>query len=226
MLSRMILICNTLINQATYVNTANSARRLLFNMQYSGPSNVYSLMELSTPGPEMADHNAEIAAAILRERSRLLNFIRRRVGARTDAEDILQDVLFAFVEAFRLPSSIEHASAWLFRVARNRIIDAFRKKREQQLEEGVQLEVTLPATDAGPDAAYTRSALLSTLQEALDDLPDTQREVFIAHELEGRSFKDLSAQTGVGLNTLLSRKRYAIAYLRLRLGEAYDELEL
>jgi RNA polymerase sigma factor (sigma-70 family) len=203
-------------------------------MQYSHSSNVYQRMELSTPGPEMADKNTEISAAILRERSRLLNFIRRRVGERMDAEDILQDVLFSFVEAFRLPRSIEHASAWLFQVARNRITDGFRKKKEQLLdvseggeeERDVTLDFTLPASDAGPEAAYARSALLHTLQEALDDLPDAQREVFIAHELEGKSFNDLSAQTGIGLNTLLARKRYAVAYLRLHLRAAYDELEL
>ncbi len=187
----------------------------------------------------MTDQDREITAVVLRERSRLGNFIRRRVPDAADAEDILQDVFYEFVDAYRLPASIEQASAWLFRVARNRIIDRFRKKREQPLAQrsddqhsdsddgsAYRLDLALPATDAGPEGEYARSVLLSALQQALAQLPDNQREVFVAHELEGRSFKDLAAQTGVAVNTLLARKRYAVLYLRRRLQTVYDELEL
>jgi RNA polymerase sigma factor (sigma-70 family) len=140
------------------------------------------------------------------------------------------------VEAYRLPEPIEQVSAWLFRVARNRIVDRFRKKRDrstiemiEESEEGeseYQLDLALPALDAGPDAAYARSVILETLQRALDELPIDQREVFVAHELEGRRFKDIALQSGVGVNTLLARKRYAVLYLRRRLQTVYDELDL
>jgi RNA polymerase sigma factor (sigma-70 family) len=191
-------------------------------------------MESLTRCPDMADKDIDLIAIVQRERSRLGNFIRRRVRDQIDAEDILQDVLFAFVEAFRLPTSIEHASAWLFQVARNRIIDRFRRKKEEGIPEAVggdeerdsRLDLVLPAANAGPEAEYARSALLATFQEALDELPDKQREAFIAHELEGKSFKDMSLQSGVNVNTLLARKRYAIAFLRSRLRAAYDELDI
>lgn len=181
----------------------------------------------------MTDRNSDIAAAVQRERIRLVQFIRRRVSNPVDAEDILQDVLHDFVRAYRLPEPIEQAGAWLMRVARNRIIDRFRKKREDALPETVSedggeqdyLDLHLPAPDGGPEAAYARSALLSVMQEALDDLPDNQREIFIAHELEGRSFKALSEETGIGVNTLLSTKRYAVLYLRRRLQAAHDALQ-
>jgi RNA polymerase sigma factor (sigma-70 family) len=150
-----------------------------------------------------------------------------------DAEDILQDVLYELVEAYRLMRPIEHASAWLYRVARNRIIDFFRKKRlaalgdalvESADDEGVlTLADLLPSPDAGPEAAYARRVLLEELNAALDELPEEQRDVFIAHEIEGRSFKELADDTGVGLNTLLSRKRYAVLHLRRRLHAIYDE---
>ncbi|MGA7780975.1 MAG: sigma-70 family RNA polymerase sigma factor [Paraburkholderia sp.] len=175
----------------------------------------------------------------MRERSRLGHFIGRRVRDPSDAEDILQDVFHEFVQAYRLPAPIEQASAWLFRVARNRIIDAFRKRKEQSLDElangdadddtdpgEYRLELALPAEDAGPEAVYARSVLLEALQDALDELPPNQREVFIAHELEGRSFKELAAASGVGVNTLLARKRYAVLHLRARLQPIYDELEI
>jgi len=178
-------------------------------------------------GPEQ-----EIAATVRRESSRLGDFIRRRVPDPTDAEDILQDVLEAFVEAYRLPSAIEQVSAWLFQVARNRIVDRFRKKREEPLDdsgdpddEDTRLALALPSPDGGPEAAYARSMLLGTLQRALDELPANQREVFIAHELDGRSFKTMAAETGVSVNTLLARKRYAVLYLRSQLQPIYDELE-
>jgi RNA polymerase sigma factor (sigma-70 family) len=184
----------------------------------------------------MIERNSEITAAVVRERSRLGSFIRRRVRDPSDAEDILQDVLQEFVEAYRLPEPIEQVSAWLFRVARNRIIDQFRNKRDrstiemiEESEEGAseyQLDLALPALDAGPEAAYARSVILETLQQALDELPTDQREVFVAHELEGRRFKDIALQSGVGINTLLARKRYAVLYLRRRLQTVYDELDL
>jgi RNA polymerase sigma factor (sigma-70 family) len=188
---------------------------------------------------QMSDVDADITAVVLRERTRLGSFIRRRVPDPADAEDILQDVFSEFVDAYRLPASIEQASAWLFRVARNRIIDRFRKKREQSASgrsqdrvddeadgEAYRLDLALPATDAGPEAEYARSVLLSALQQALEGLPDNQRQVFVGHELEGRSFKDMAAQSGVPVNTLLARKRYAVLHLRARLQAVYDELEL
>ncbi|MBN3724271.1 RNA polymerase sigma factor [Burkholderia sp. Ac-20379] len=183
----------------------------------------------------MNERDRDMTATIVRERTRLGNFIRRRVRDPSDAEDILQDVLSEFVEACRLPAPIEQASAWLFRVARNRIIDRFRKKKEQPLAElasddpddgDMRLDLALPSDDAGPEARYARSVLLEALQAALDELPENQREVFIAHELEGRSFKEMAADSGVALNTLLARKRYAVLHLRARLQATYDELDI
>jgi RNA polymerase sigma factor (sigma-70 family) len=179
----------------------------------------------------MSDKDSEISAVVVRERSRLGNFIRKRVGDPAEAEDILQDVFYEFVEEYRLPESIEQASAWLFRVARNRIIDRFRKKKEVSLsetddEEEYRLDLALPSPDAGPEAEYARAVLLDALREALDELPADQREVFVAHELDGHSFKELAAQSGVAINTLLSRKRYAVLHLRERLQPIYDELEI
>jgi len=179
----------------------------------------------------MTDKDSEISAVVVRERSRLGNFIRSRVIDRAEAEDILQDVFHEFVEAYRLPESIEQASAWLFRVARNRIIDRFRKKKEVSLNEAsddeeYRLDLVLPSPEAGPEAEYARAVLLDALREALDELPDEQRTVFIEHELEGRSFKQMAAQTGVAMSTLLSRKRYAVLHLREQLQAIYDELEI
>jgi RNA polymerase sigma factor (sigma-70 family) len=190
-------------------------------------------MELWNPHPEMPDRNLSLTATILRERSRLMNFIRRRVRDRMDAEDILQDVLYSFVEAFGLPTSIEHASAWLYQVARNRIIDRFRKHREELLGDAdgnyevqdARLNLELPAADGSPEAEYARAALLRAMQDALDELPEEQRAVFIAHEIEGRSFRDLSVQENISVNTLLARKRYAVIHLRSRLRAAFEELE-
>jgi len=177
-----------------------------------------------------AEQDQQIAETIERERSRLRNFIRRRVPDREDAEDILQDVFSELVEAYRLMKPIEQVGAWLFRVARNRIIDRFRKRREepsskQVAEDGevLMLEELLPSPDAGPDAAYARSILLGELEDALQELPAEQRAVFVAHEIEGRSFKQLAAESGVSVNTLLSRKHYAVLHLRERLREIYDE---
>ena len=178
----------------------------------------------------MTEKNSEISAVVVRERSRLGNFIRKRVGNPTEAEDILQDVFFEFVEEYRLPESIEQASAWLFKVARNRIIDRFRKKKEVALsetgdEDEYWLDLALPSPDAGPEAEYARSVLLDALRMALDELPAAQREVFVEHELEGKSFREMSARYGVALSTLLSRKHAAVLHLRERLQTVYDELE-
>jgi RNA polymerase sigma factor (sigma-70 family) len=181
-------------------------------------------------GVMTAEQDQQIAETVERERSRLRNFIRRRVPDREDAEDILQDVFSELVEAYRLMKPIEQVGAWLFRVARNRIIDRFRKRREAPLSEQVaedgellMLEDLLPSPDAGPDAAYARSVLLEELEDALDELPREQREVFVAHEIEGRSFKELAAESGVSVNTLLSRKHYAVLHLRERMRAIYNE---
>jgi RNA polymerase sigma factor (sigma-70 family) len=185
---------------------------------------------------EMADEqDRRISETIAREQARLRNFIRRRVPDREDAEDILQDAFSELVEAYRLMQPIEQAGAWLFRVARNRITDWFRKKKPARLAdqpmrdadgETVAFEDLLPSPDAGPEAAYVRGVLLDELDDALNELPEEQREVFIAHEVEGRSFKELAAETGLSVNTLLSRKHYAVMFLRRRLRDIYDELRI
>ena len=167
--------------------------------------------------------NDRLSEIFRREQGRLRNFVRRRVADEGDAEDILQDVFYSLVEANWLTRPVEQASAWLFRAARNRIIDFFRKKRPGQFEaEGI--EDLLPSPDAGPEEAYVRSLLWEELEQALAELPEEQRAVFIAHEIDGRSFKDLAAETGVSVNTLLSRKRYAVLHLRERLKEINEEL--
>src|SRR6266571_944827 len=180
----------------------------------------------------MAEQDQRISDVVRREQSRLGNFIRRRVRDPRDAEDILQDVFYELVEANRLLMPIEHVTGWLFRVARNRITDLFRKKKPETFsdaavedEDGelLQLEDLLPSPDAGPEALYARNVLLDELELAVDELPQEQREVFVAHELEGRSFKEMAAETGVSVNTLLSRKRYAVLHLRERLQWIYDE---
>ena len=178
------------------------------------------------------EQDRRITEAVKQEQSRLRNFIRRRVPDPRDAEDILQDVLYALVEANRLLMPIDHLTGWLYRVARNRIIDLFRKKKPESLndavvageEESLTLEDLLPSPDAGPDALYVRSVLIEELEDALDELPEEQREVFVGHEIEGRSFQEMSAASGVSVNTLLSRKRYAVLHLRDRLQSIYDEL--
>jgi RNA polymerase sigma factor (sigma-70 family) len=178
------------------------------------------------------EQDERISEVVQRERSRLRNFIRRRVPDPGDAEDVLQDVFYALVEANRLLVPIEHVTGWLFRVARNRITDLFRKKRPENFsdvaiaeedDELRQLEDLLPSPDAGPDALYSRNLLLDELEAALEELSEEQRQVFVAHELEGRSFKEISADTGVSVNTLLSRKHYAVLHLRERLQHIYDE---
>jgi RNA polymerase sigma factor (sigma-70 family) len=181
----------------------------------------------------MVEQDKRIAETVSRERGRLGNFIRRRVSDTSEAEDILQDVFYEFVAAYRLPEPIEQVGAWLFRVARNRIIDRFRKKKEEPFpevtgegDEGTWLDEVLPSADAGPEAAYARAVLLEEFNAALAELPEEQRAVFIAHELDGRSFKDLAAESGVGVNTLLARKRYALKHLRAKLQMIHDEFNL
>ena len=178
------------------------------------------------------EQDQRISDVVKREQSRLRNFIRRRVPDPLDAEDILQDVFYRLVEANRLLMPIEHVTGWLFRVARNRITDLFRKKEPENFseiepageeDESLQFEDLLPSPDAGPEALYARNVLLDDLQRAVAELPKEQREVFVAHEFDGRSFKELSAETGVSVNTLLSRKRYAVLHLRGRLQRVYDE---
>lgn len=180
----------------------------------------------------MTEQDRRISEIVAEQRARLRNFIRRRVPDPRDAEDILQDVFYELVEANRLLMPIEHVTGWLFRVARNRIIDLFRKKKPEGLsaaavadDEGelLRIEDLLPSPDEGPEALYVRNVLLDELELALDELPDEQRDVFVAHELEGRSFKEMAAETGVGVNTLLSRKRYAVLHLRERLRSIYNE---
>jgi RNA polymerase sigma factor (sigma-70 family) len=182
-----------------------------------------------------SEPDQRLADVVTREQSRLRNFIRRRVPDPRDAEDVLQDVFYELVEANRLLMPIDHVTGWLFRVARNRITDLFRRKRPEPLraadlglrddaDQEWRLDELLPSPDDGPEALYERAVLLDELASAIDELPEEQRDVFVAHELEGRSFKTLAAETGVNVNTLLSRKRYAILHLRQRLQETYDEL--
>jgi RNA polymerase sigma factor (sigma-70 family) len=178
----------------------------------------------------MNDQDRQIAEAVSREGGRLRNFIRRRVADEGEAEDILQEVYFELVEAYRLMKPIEQVGAWLYRVARNRIADLFRRPRPRAIaaggaapiEEGSFLLAELPSLDGGPDADFARKMLLEELAEALAELPAAQRLVFVAHEIDGRSFKQISAETGVGVNTLLSRKHQAVLHLRRRLAAIYD----
>ncbi len=178
-----------------------------------------------------SQQDQRIADAVRQEKGRLWNFIRRRVPDAGDAEDILQDVFYELVEAYRLMQPIEQVSAWLFRVARNRITDRFRKKKpglftDQAVageDEPVSFEDLLPSADAGPEAAYARSVMLDDLEDALDELPPEQREIFLATEFEGNSFRELAEANGVSINTLLSRKRYAVQHLRRRLQKVYAE---
>lgn len=180
-----------------------------------------------------AEQDRRLTEVIGRERGRLRSFIRRHVANDAEAEDILQDVFYELIEAYRLMKPIEQAGAWLYRVARNRIIDAFRKKKPEPLEQPVgdasrgdermTLEDLLPSPDAGPEAEFARGVLMDELEDAIDELPEDQRAAFVAHEIEGRSFKEISAETGVSVNTLLSRKHHAVVFLRRRLQMMYDE---
>ena len=178
------------------------------------------------------EQDERISEVVRREQSRLARFIRRRVPDPLDAEDILQDVFYRLVEANRLLMPIDHVTGWLFRVARNRIADLFRKKRPERFssvavadedEDLLQLEDLLPSRDDSPEALYARNVLLDELTLAVDELPEEQRDVFVAHEFEGRTFREIAAETGVSINTLLSRKRYAVRHLRERLQAIYEE---
>ena len=180
----------------------------------------------------MTEQDRQISEIIAKERSRLRNFIRGRVPNPSDAEDIVQDVFYKLVEANRLLMPIEHVTGWLFRVARNRITDLFRKKKPDSFsdaavedEEGelLQIEDLLLSPEAGPEGLYIRHVLFDELELAMDELPEEQRAVFVGHELEGRSFKEMATEAGASVNTLLSRKRYAVLYLRERLQDIYDE---
>jgi len=184
------------------------------------------------PTEQGSEQNRRLSDVIQQEYRRLFQFIRKRVGDPGDAEDILQDVFSELIEAYRLMQPIEQVGAWLYRVARNRIIDRFRKQRlgagnqmdtGPREEEALLLEDLLPSPDAGPEAEYARSVLFEELEAAIDDLPEEQRSVFIAHELEGRSFKEIAEETGLNMNTLLSRKHYAIVHLRRRLKAIHEE---
>jgi RNA polymerase sigma factor (sigma-70 family) len=183
--------------------------------------------------PMQSEQDRRISETIRLERARLQNFIRRRVPDRRDAEDILQDVFHELIEAHRLMKPIANAGAWLFTVARNRITDLFRKKKVEALSDPAAAETgesyswadLLPSPDAGPDAAYARRVLMDEIAEALAELPQEQRDVFTAHELEGRRFKQLAAETGINVNTLISRKHYAVLHLRRRLQAIYDEFD-
>jgi RNA polymerase sigma factor (sigma-70 family) len=179
------------------------------------------------------EQDERLSEVVTREQSRLRSYIRRRVPDRRDAEDILQDVFYRLVEANRLLMPIDHVTGWLFQVARNRITDLFRKQQPERLsgaaaartdDETLRLEDVLPSPDAGPDALYARRLLLEEIEHALDELPPEQRAAFVAHEFEGQSFKDMAAATGVSINTLLSRKRYAVLHLRARLQAVHDAL--
>jgi RNA polymerase sigma factor (sigma-70 family) len=172
---------------------------------------------------ERAEQDQRLAWAFERERRRLLAFIRGRIPDEIDAEDVLQDVFYELVEAYRMMKPVAHAGAWMMQVAKNRITDLFRRGRKELVEDGRVLEDLLPSPDAGPDALYARGVLLAEIEGALDELPASQRQVFLAHEIDGRSFAEISAETGVGVNTLLSRKHYAVKRLRNRLQHIYDE---
>ena len=192
----------------------------------------YMALESMALEQMLRQEDQRISEVVKRERSRLLNFIRRRVPDPGDAEDVLQEVFYRLVEANRLLMPIEHITGWLFQVARNRITDLFRKKQPENFSdiaisddngEDLQFEDLLPSPDAGPEAEYAHKMLLEELRQALAELPKDQREVFVKHEFEGRSFKELAAETGVNVNTLLARKRYAVLHLRERLQRAYEE---
>jgi len=184
-----------------------------------------------TDGWTISQQDQLLSEAIARDQPRLRSFIRRYVSDNGEAEDILQDVFYELLQAYRMMKPVEHVTGWLFRVARNRIVDLFRRNRPGSLsnpiaseeEDSFLLEHLLPSSDDGPEAAYARTVLLEALEDALDELPEEQRSVFIAHELTGTSFKQLSNETGVSINTLLSRKRYAVLHLRRRLQTIYND---
>ncbi|HEY4358118.1 MAG TPA: sigma-70 family RNA polymerase sigma factor [Acidobacteriaceae bacterium] len=187
------------------------------------------------PGKDLtiSEQDRFIAEAFARDEPRLRSFIRRRVLSTSDTEDVLQDVFYELIQAYRMMKPAEQVTAWLYRVAKNRITDLFRRRKASSLsepvgaeEDSLVLEDLLPAPDAGPDAIYARNVVLDALDEALEELPREQREVFVAHEFEGRSFKEMAEETGVGMNTLLARKRYAVLHLRKRLQQMDKQFRL
>jgi RNA polymerase sigma factor (sigma-70 family) len=189
--------------------------------------------DAAAPTPTEGEQDARIAAALDRERPRLLRWLRRHVADPGEVEDILQDAFFELVLAYRMLRPIEHVGGWLFQVARNRVTDLFRKRKLEPLDErrtgeeegaGLSLQDLLPSPEAGPHATYVRSLLADELEEALAALPAAQREVFLAHEVEGLSFEEISALSGVKTNTLLSRKHYAVLQLRRRLQDIFEQL--
>lgn len=190
-------------------------------------------MSAATAAAMTQEQNRRIAETVAREGGRLRNFIRRRLPDPRDAEDLLQDVLIEFVEEYRLMRPIEQAGAWLYRVARNRMTDWFRRRSvRRQVETGQAAEIAeerwedlLPAPEDGPESRFARAVLIEEIEAALDELPDEQREAFIAHEFDGRSFRELAAELGVGVNTLLARKHYAVRHLRQRLAVIHEEFQ-
>ena len=190
------------------------------------------MMDAALLTPMRPEQDQQISATVRREQSRLQSFIRRRVPDPRDAEDILQDVFYRLVEANRLLMPIEHVTGWLYRVARNAITDLFRRQRPVSLSDAVLtdddddrllLDELWSTPEDGPEALYVRELLLEELERAIDELPEEQRAVFVTHELQGRSFKEMADATGVSMSTLLSRKRYAVLRLRQRLQSSYDE---
>jgi RNA polymerase sigma factor (sigma-70 family) len=176
--------------------------------------------------------NEKIAEVVHKDRAKLLSFIRKRVSDKDDAEDILQDVFYQLTQAYDMIGSLDKVTSWMYTVARNKITDLYRKKKPEPFkstyqgdeEESLSMENLLPALGNTPEDAFFKSVIWDAITEALDELPIEQREVFVKNEFEDISFKELSAMTGVSVNTLLSRKRYAVLHLRARLKSLYEEL--
>jgi RNA polymerase sigma factor (sigma-70 family) len=185
----------------------------------------------------VAGRGERLSDAVTKNHARLRNFIRKRVADQADAEDILQDVFYELVKTCQLIKPIDEVTAWLFRVARNRIVDLFRRKQRETRRsaptalatdegESIVAENLLFSDDDGPEAAYAHDALLDALEGALGELPEEQRDVFVAHELMGYSFKDIAEETGASVSALLSRKHYAVLHLRERLRSIYEDFKI
>jgi RNA polymerase sigma factor (sigma-70 family) len=209
--------------------------------QFSRPSSVYPCMDDAMALQQiMSKDNSRIAAAVAEQGPRLRAFVRRQVADLSEVDDIVQETFLELVSAYRLLQPVEHLAAWLLRVARNRIIDRFRARSRQAspgeasgrdsvgsaVEPSRVLEQWLAADDGGPESAYVRGVLADELIAAVDELPAEQRDVFLAHELDGRSFKQLRAETGIGINTLLGRKHAAVRHLRRRLEDIRSEFDI